>query len=254
MIPGRIVALDVGDVRIGIATSDETRLIATPHSVYTRVGFGPDVRHIAALCESLGTRDVLCGLPRNMDGSIGFQAQKVIALADRLREAGLNVFFQDERLTTVTAERALIEGGMHRQERRGTVDKVAAAVILQQYLDTLHSRGPAPAAYRRRRIPMTDEMNPNLPEEEDNIVELTDQDGNVVRFEHLATLPYNGGEYVVLLAVNDEEEESDEGEVEILEIQQDENGEDIFVSVEDDDVAEAVFNLFMEQMDEEDGE
>lgn len=139
MMQGRIVALDVGDVRIGIAVCDEMRLIATPHSVYKRVGFGPDVKHIKALCDEMGTRSVLCGLPRNMDGSIGFQARKVLALAEQLEAAGLHVIYQDERLTTVTAERALIEGGMHRQERKGTVDKVAAAVILQQYLDTLRN-------------------------------------------------------------------------------------------------------------------
>lgn len=137
---GRIVALDVGDRRIGIAMCDEMRIIASPHSVYTRVGFGPDVKHIKALCDQLGTKDVLCGLPRNMDGTEGFQSQKVRALAEQLEKAGLNIFYQDERLTTVTAERALIEGGMHRQERRGTVDKVAAAVILQQYLDTLRNQ------------------------------------------------------------------------------------------------------------------
>ena len=134
---GRIVALDVGDVRIGVAVCDETRTIASPHSVYKRVGFSPDVRHIKALCDSFGTHSVLCGLPRNMDGSIGFQAKKVLALAEQLEAAGLHVIYQDERLTTVTAERALIEGGMHREERRDHVDKVAAAVILQQYLDTL---------------------------------------------------------------------------------------------------------------------
>lgn len=139
MMQGRIVALDVGDVRIGIAVCDEMRLIATPHSVYKRVGFGPDVKHIKALCDQMGTHSVLCGLPRNMDGSIGFQARKVLALAEQLEAAGLHVIYQDERLTTVTAERALIEGGMHRQERKGTVDKVAAAVILQQYLDTLRN-------------------------------------------------------------------------------------------------------------------
>lgn len=139
MMQGRIVALDVGDVRIGIAVCDEMRLIATPHSVYKRVGFGPDVKHIKALCDEMGTHSVLCGLPRNMDSSIGFQAKKVLALAEQLELAGLHVIYQDERLTTVTAERALIEGGMHRQERKGTVDKVAAAVILQQYLDTLRN-------------------------------------------------------------------------------------------------------------------
>ena len=137
---GRIVALDVGDRRIGIAVCDVMRIIASPHSVYTRVGFGPDVKHIKAICDQMGTKDVLCGLPRNMDGTEGFQSQKVRALAEQLEKAGLNIFYQDERLTTVTAERALIEGGMHRQERRGTVDKVAAAVILQQYLDTLRNQ------------------------------------------------------------------------------------------------------------------
>ena len=108
--------------------------------MYRRVGFGPDVKHIKALCDKMGTRDIVCGLPRNMEGYIGFQAQKVQAMAEQLANAGLNIAFHDERLTTVTAERALIEGGMHRQERKGTVDKVAAAVILQQYLDTLRNQ------------------------------------------------------------------------------------------------------------------
>ena len=78
---------------------------------------------------------VVCGLPKNMDGSIGFQAEKVQAFAAKLTECGLQVEFQDERLSTVSAHDALIEGGMRRDDRKGTVDKVAAAVILQQYLD-----------------------------------------------------------------------------------------------------------------------
>ena len=131
----RIVALDVGDRRIGIAVSDETQLIATPHSVYTRVGYGPDCRHIARLYGELGCVGVVSGLPLNMDGSAGFQAEKVRAFAAKLEEAGLPVAFQDERLSTVSAHEALIEGGMRREARKGTVDKVAAAVILQQYLD-----------------------------------------------------------------------------------------------------------------------
>ena len=131
----RILALDVGDKRIGIAVSDETRLIATPHSVYTRVGWGPDVKYIRNLCDSLSAKLVVCGLPKNMDGSVGFQAEKVRAFAGKLAEGGLTVEFQDERLSTVSAHQALIEGGMRREERKGTVDKVAAAVILQQYLD-----------------------------------------------------------------------------------------------------------------------
>ena len=132
---GRILALDVGDVRIGIALSDEMRLIATPHSVYTRVGWGPDVKHIGRLYADHQANLIVCGLPRNMDGSEGFQAQKVRQFAGKLEEAGLPVVFQDERLSTVSAHQALIEGGMRREQRKDTVDKLAAAVILQSYLD-----------------------------------------------------------------------------------------------------------------------
>ena len=133
---GRILCLDVGDKRIGIAVSDEMQLIASPHSVYTRVGYGPDVKHILKVCADVKAQQVVCGLPKNMDGSIGFQAEKVQAFAEKLKESGLEIIFQDERLSTVSAHNALIEGGMRRDDRKGTVDKVAAAVILQQYLDS----------------------------------------------------------------------------------------------------------------------
>ncbi len=132
----RIVCLDVGDVRIGVAVSDALRMIATPVEVITRVGWGPDTRKIAAVCERYDTRLVLSGLPLNMDGTEGFQAEKVRGLCAQLEKAGLTVRFQDERLTTVTAEEALLEDNMHRRERRQHVDKVAAAVILQTWLDT----------------------------------------------------------------------------------------------------------------------
>ena len=132
---GRILGLDVGDVRIGLALSDEMRLIATPHSVYTRVGWGPDVKHIRKVYEESKAVLIVSGLPKNMDGTVGFQAEKVMAVIDKLKEAGLPVEFQDERLSTVSAHQALIEGGVRRDGRKGSVDKVAAALILQTYLD-----------------------------------------------------------------------------------------------------------------------
>ena len=133
-VPGRILALDVGDVRIGVAVSDETRTIAQPASVYTRVGYGPDSRHILALCEQYQTRDVVLGLPLNMNGTRGPQAEKAIAFGNVLANAGLNVQYIDERMTTVTAEQTLIDGGVRREDRRRYVDKLAAAVILEQWL------------------------------------------------------------------------------------------------------------------------
>ena len=132
----RIVALDIGDARIGVAVCDASRLIASPVEVIPHIGWGPDVQRIKAICARYETSLVLSGLPLNMDGSEGFQAEKVRGLCAQLEKAGLTVRFQDERLTTVTAEEALLEDNMHRRERKQHVDKVAAAVILQTWLET----------------------------------------------------------------------------------------------------------------------
>lgn len=134
---GRVLGLDVGDRRIGVALSDEGRRIASPHSVYQRVGYGPDTRYFLALAKEQGVAYIVAGLPYNMDGSLGGQADKVRAFCDQLAAAGLEVRYVDERLTTRAAEGALLEGGMRRDARRDTVDKVAASLILQSHLDQL---------------------------------------------------------------------------------------------------------------------
>ncbi len=131
----RILCLDVGDVRIGVAVSDPERTIAVPVEVIRRVGWGPDCRRIRELCDQYGTDEVLSGLPLNMDGSEGFQARKVREFCAQVEKRGLKVLFQDERLTTVSAEDALLEDGMSREERKKNVDKIAAALILRQWLD-----------------------------------------------------------------------------------------------------------------------
>jgi len=132
---GRILGLDIGDRRIGVALSDEGRRIASPHSVYQRVGYGPDTRYFLGLAKEHGVAYIVSGLPYNMDGSLGPQADKVRAFCEQLEAAGLEVRYMDERLSTRAAESALIAGGMRRDTRRETVDKVAAALILQSYLD-----------------------------------------------------------------------------------------------------------------------
>ena len=139
----RILALDVGDARIGIAVSDPTRLIAQPVEVLHRVGWGPDSRRIAELCRQYETTEILSGLPLNMDGSEGGQAKKVRDFCAVLEKLGLTVYYQDERLSTVTAEDVLIAGNVSRSDRRGVVDKVAAVVILQSWLDEAGGRPSA---------------------------------------------------------------------------------------------------------------
>ena len=136
-MPGRVIALDVGDVRIGVAVSDPTGTIAQPLEVYRRVGYGPDSRYVKALCDRYETTQVLLGLPLNMDGTLGAQAQKAQDFGRVLEEKmGLSVFYQDERRTTVTAEQVLISGNVRREDRKQYVDKLAAAVILEQWLAT----------------------------------------------------------------------------------------------------------------------
>lgn len=254
---GRLLALDIGDRRIGIALSDPARVIASPLTVYDRVGYGPDTRYIRRLCEENDVDEIVCGLPLNMDGSQGFQAKKVIAFAEKLSEAGLQVVYQDERLTTVSAHDALIQGGMRRDERKGVVDKIAAALILESYLQS-QRQARAPRVYRineMRTNIMADDQIRDIPEneEENEIIELTDEDGVTSKFEYLTTIEYEEQLYVVLMLIEDEKaEDDDEGEVLILKIEHDdESDEDIYVSVDDDEVSQKVFDKFVEMIESE---
>ena len=131
----RVICLDIGEKRIGVAVTDPLDITAQAVETIWTKGYARDVERVLELCAQFQTNRVLCGLPLNMDGSEGFQAQRSRGFAEQLIQRGLDVRFQDERLSTVSAHQALIEGGMRRDERKGTVDKVAAAVILQSYLD-----------------------------------------------------------------------------------------------------------------------
>jgi putative pre-16S rRNA nuclease len=137
----RYLALDVGDVRIGVARSDETATLASGLETIQRVGPRKDVKAVAALVRENEVAGVVVGLPRRLDGEIGPQAEKVLAFMDALKAAvKVPVIPWDERFTTAAANRVLIEGDVDRKGRRAVVDKVSAILILQSYLD---SRTPA---------------------------------------------------------------------------------------------------------------
>ncbi len=132
----RVLGLDVGDRRVGIALSDETGTIASPHGVYTRRSLGEDTAHLAALARKLGAGAIVVGLPLNMDGTEGEQARKARELAEAVaREAHLPLHYTDERLTSAEAERAMVEGGLTRRARKKREDALAAVLILQAWLD-----------------------------------------------------------------------------------------------------------------------
>jgi putative Holliday junction resolvase len=134
-VSGRILALDPGERRIGLALSDPTGIIASPYAVIDRRT--DDVaQRLQRICRDEDVSRIVVGLPVTLDGREGQAAAAARELARLAAEAtDLDVILHDERFSTVTAEQALLEGGMRRAERREVRDKVAAAVLLQSYLD-----------------------------------------------------------------------------------------------------------------------
>ena len=131
-----ILGLDVGDVRIGAAISDELGFAAHPLCTITRKNRKTD---LAVICDLINTHQVdavVIGLPLMLSGEIGIQAEKVQKFANRLKqEARIPIHLRDERLTTVEADDILREVGKPRQKRRQVIDQVAAVVILNEYLN-----------------------------------------------------------------------------------------------------------------------
>ncbi|MFN3994802.1 MAG: Holliday junction resolvase RuvX [Tabrizicola flagellatus] len=141
--PNRAIAgLDLGTHTIGVALSDLRRQVATPIEVIRREKFTLDAKRLLALLEARGAAGVVLGLPLNMDGSSGPRAQSTQAFARNLEKlTGLPICYWDERLSTVAAERALLEADTSRKRRKEVIDQVAAGYILQGALDRMAHLG-----------------------------------------------------------------------------------------------------------------
>ena len=132
----RLLALDVGERTIGLAVSDELGFTAQPLEVVRRRSEDMDLTRVLETARRLNVGAFVVGLPRNMNGTLGPSAQACQAFAELLgRRSGLPVHLVDERLTTVAAQRALIEANVSRARRRQVVDATAASLILQTYLE-----------------------------------------------------------------------------------------------------------------------
>jgi putative holliday junction resolvase len=130
------IGLDVGSKRIGVAGCDSTGLIATGLTTVVRTNLPADLEALRTLVLQRHAEAVIVGLPKNMNGSLGQQAQRTQLFGTRLQEAlGVNVHYVDERLTTVQAERSMQRQGLSALKRRALIDQQAAAIILQQWLD-----------------------------------------------------------------------------------------------------------------------
>lgn len=132
----RIMGLDVGEKTIGVAISDELGLTAQGLEVIRRTSHKQDITRLNTLIVKHNVDKIVIGMPRRTDGSYGPEADKITKFASELKEVlGLTIEYQDERFSTVAAERVLLEADLSRKRRKEVVDKVAAAVILQSYLD-----------------------------------------------------------------------------------------------------------------------
>lgn len=132
----RILGLDLGTKTIGVAVSDPLGWTAQGVKTIQRVGLKKDIQEIKDIVDEYGVEKIVLGMPKNMNGTIGEAGERSISFGENLKnKLGLEVILQDERLSTVSAERSLIEADVSRKKRKKVIDTVAATYILQTYLD-----------------------------------------------------------------------------------------------------------------------
>ena len=136
----KIMALDLGDSRIGIAFSDKMNIIANGYETYNRKSLKEDFEYISTLISKNDVDEVVIGLPINMDGTEGERVALAREFGNKLSEYIPNkkINYIDERLTTVSAEKVLLEADVSREKRKKVIDKIAATIILQSYLDIIN--------------------------------------------------------------------------------------------------------------------
>ena len=135
-MPGKILALDVGSKTIGVAASDALRITAQGVEVIRRTNIKQDLARVRELVTRFDAVEVVVGLPRLLNNDLGPQAEKVQAFVNRLQpQLTVPITLVDERFSTTIAQRSMIEADLSRQRRKGIVDKIAAQIILQTYLD-----------------------------------------------------------------------------------------------------------------------
>lgn len=134
----RILGLDIGDKTIGVALSDPLGITAQGITTIKRKNTEKDIAELKSICEKYNVELIISGLPKNMNGTLGHQSEKVINFCKVIEKyINLPIKMWDERLTTVAANRAMIEGNLSRAKRKKIVDKMAAIYILQGYLDSI---------------------------------------------------------------------------------------------------------------------
>ncbi len=233
MIGKRAIAFDIGNKRIGVAISDPFNEYAMPCETYVRTGkFHADVQAIADIAAERGVGVIVCGIPYNFDGSDSVQTVKTQEFIAALKEkTDIPVVLEDERFTTMQARETQIMGGIKREDRKKTIDSIAASYILESYLSREKRKNK-----KAEERAMNEEMQEN-----ERILELETEEG-IIKFYHLATFPYKGNTYCVFQKAEPETEE-EEDEVVIYRLEEGEE-EGLLAPVEDDALLDEVFAEF----------
>ena len=245
MIGKRAIAFDIGNKRIGVAVSDPFNEYAMPCETYNRTrNFAADVAAIAKIAKDRGVGVIVCGMPVNYDGTESIQTIKTREFVDALRQAtDLPIELEDERFTTMQARETQIMGGIKRDDRKKTIDSIAASYILESYLAREKQKNK-----KAEEQAMNNEIKDEIYEEDDRIFEVEADDGTVERLYHIATIEYRKNMYCVFQKADPETEE-EEDEVIIFALQG-EGDDALLVPIEDVQLLDEVFAEFCHQYEQ----
>ena len=243
----RFLCLDIGDKRIGVAVSDPFNAYALPVETYRRQNLKLDLTKIGDYVKDKCATAIVCGLPVNFDGTASIQTQKAKFFIDRLKETlKIPVYSVDERCTTVEAEETLKAQGKSRQEIKSAVDSLAAAEILKGFLNEYNK------SLKKGEEKMEKEPNHGKGCDcgcEDEIVELTTDEGKKLKFYVVGTIEYKGKTYSAFEPA-EEIEGLEEDDLVIFELSgEDEEAE--LLPIEDEALLDEVFQEFCKALDEE---
>ncbi len=241
MIGKRAIAFDIGDKRIGVAISDPFNEYAMPCETYFRTkSFTADVEAIARIAKERGVGVIVCGMPVNYDGTESVQTVKTRDFVEALRQkTELPIELEDERFTTMQARETQMMGGVKRENRKKTVDSIAASYILESYLSR--------QKIKEKEKMKQEEMNEMLDEEE-RIIELEDEEGNAEKFLHIGTIEYRGEWYCFFQKAEPETEE-EEDEVVMFRLEGPEDDKRL-CTLDDEQLMDEVFAEFCHQYED----
>jgi putative Holliday junction resolvase len=236
----KAIAFDIGNKRIGVAVTDPFNEYAMPSDTYFRTkNARADAQALAKIAQERGAQVIVCGMPVNFDGSESVQTVKTREFIAILQEfTQIPIELEDERFTTMQARETQIIGGVKREERKKTVDSIAASYILEGWLSRQKNK---------EKEKMKDEQE-LLTDEEERIIELEDEEGNVEKFLHIGTIEYRG-EWFCFFQKAEPETEEEEDEVVIFRLEGEGDDKQLCV-LDDEQLMDEVFAEFCRQYED----